>query len=99
MEHVGDQAKILDDVSPANKRPNGGRQSEFWKLAPIYGGGQPHHLGSSHPEFAYNASTNRTTSMSLFEVAHGLVPRKPLDLVPIDPTLETLRMVSHFPNM
>ena len=36
-------------------------------------------------EFAYNASANRTTGMSPFEVAHGLVPRKPLDLVPVDP--------------
>ena len=36
-------------------------------------------------EFAFNASANRTTRMSPFEVAHGLVPRKPLDLVPVDP--------------
>ena len=36
-------------------------------------------------EFAYNSSTHRTTSMSPFEVAHGLAPRKPLDLVPLDP--------------
>ena len=36
-------------------------------------------------EFAYNASANRTTGMSPFEVAHGLVPRKPLDLAPVDP--------------
>ena len=34
-------------------------------------------------EFAYNASANRTSGMSPFEVAHGLVPRKILDLVPI----------------
>ena len=38
-----------------------------------------------HVEFAYNTLANRTTSMSPFEVAHGLVPRKPLDLVPVDP--------------
>ena len=25
--------------------------------------------------------------MSLFKVAHGLVPRKPLDLVPVDPNI------------
>ncbi|CAA6674598.1 unnamed protein product [Spirodela intermedia] len=36
-------------------------------------------------EFAYNSLTNRTTSMSPFEIAHGLAPRKPLDLVPLDP--------------
>ena len=36
-------------------------------------------------EFAYNASANCTTGMSPFEVAHGLVPCKPLDLVPVDP--------------
>ena len=36
-------------------------------------------------EFAYNASANRTTGMSPFEVAHVLVPRKPLDIVPVDP--------------
>ena len=36
-------------------------------------------------EFAYNASANRTTGMSPFKVAHVLVPRKPLDLVPVDP--------------
>jgi Integrase zinc binding domain/Integrase core domain len=38
-----------------------------------------------HAEFAYNSSANRTTGMSPFEIAHGLVPRKPLDLVPVDP--------------
>ncbi|CAA6666528.1 unnamed protein product [Spirodela intermedia] len=36
-------------------------------------------------EFAYNSSTNRTTSMSPFEIAHGLAPCKPLDLIPLDP--------------
>ena len=35
-------------------------------------------------KFAYNASANRTIGMSPFEVAHVLVPRKPLDLVPVD---------------
>ncbi|CAA6654819.1 unnamed protein product [Spirodela intermedia] len=45
------------------------------------------HLGSDHPhaKFAYNSSTNHTTDMSPFEIAHGLAPRKPLDLVPLDP--------------
>ncbi|CAA6656585.1 unnamed protein product [Spirodela intermedia] len=36
-------------------------------------------------EFAYNSSTNRTTSMSPFEIAHSLAPHKPLDLIPLDP--------------
>ncbi|CAA6674885.1 unnamed protein product [Spirodela intermedia] len=36
-------------------------------------------------EFAYNSSTNCTTGMSPFEIAQGLAPRKPLDLVPLDP--------------
>ncbi|CAA7392191.1 unnamed protein product [Spirodela intermedia] len=36
-------------------------------------------------EFACNSSTNYTTSMSPFEITHGLTPRKPLDLVPLDP--------------
>ena len=36
-------------------------------------------------EFAYNALTNRITGMSPFEIAHGLVPRKPLNLVPVNP--------------
>ena len=38
-----------------------------------------------HAEFAYNSSTHRTTSMSPFEIAHYLAPRKPLDLIPLDP--------------
>ena len=38
-----------------------------------------------HAEFVYNASANCTTGMSPFDVAHGLVPRKPLDLVLEDP--------------
>ncbi|CAA7409160.1 unnamed protein product [Spirodela intermedia] len=36
-------------------------------------------------ESTYNSLTTRTTSMSPFEIAHGLAPRKPLDLVPLDP--------------
>ena len=36
-------------------------------------------------KLAYNASPNYTTGMSPFEIAHGLVPRKPLDLVLVDP--------------
>ncbi|CAA7389251.1 unnamed protein product [Spirodela intermedia] len=36
-------------------------------------------------KFAYNSSTNRTTGMSPFEIAHSLTPHKPLDLVPLDP--------------
>ena len=50
MEYAGDQVEIFDGVSPVDRRPDGGRQSESWKLAPIFGGGQPHHMGSSYPE-------------------------------------------------
>ena len=37
------------------------------------------------PSLRYNASANRTTDMSPFEIVHGLVLCKPLDLAPIDP--------------
>ena len=36
-------------------------------------------------EFAYHPSTNHTTGMSPVEMPHGLAPRKPLDIVPLDP--------------
>ena len=36
-------------------------------------------------EFAYNDSMNRTTGMSTFEIAHSLVPHKPLELMLEDP--------------
>ncbi|CAA6674210.1 unnamed protein product [Spirodela intermedia] len=52
-----------------------------------------------HVKFAYNSSTNRTTGMSPFEIAHGLAPRKPLDLLPWTLMLEFPRMVSHSPSM
>ena len=38
-----------------------------------------------HSKFAYNVSANRTPGMSPFEIAHGLVPHKLQDLVPVDP--------------
>ena len=36
-------------------------------------------------KFEYNASANRTTGMSPFEIAHGLVPHKPVHLALVDP--------------
>ncbi|RVW30404.1 Retrovirus-related Pol polyprotein from transposon 17.6 [Vitis vinifera] len=34
-------------------------------------------------EFAYNSTVNRSTSHSPFEIVIGLLPRKPIDLVPL----------------
>ncbi|GFS36272.1 NAD(P)-binding Rossmann-fold superfamily protein [Actinidia rufa] len=34
-------------------------------------------------EFSYNSSVNRSTGRSPFEIAIGLLPRKPIDLVPL----------------
>ena len=34
-------------------------------------------------EFAYNSSVNRSTGRSPFEIVTGLLPRKPIDLVPL----------------
>ena len=34
-------------------------------------------------EFAFNNSTNRTTGYSPFEVAYGLKPKQPVDLIPL----------------
>ena len=36
-------------------------------------------------KFAYNATANRTSGMSPFAIAHGLVTREPLDLGLVDP--------------
>ena len=36
-------------------------------------------------EFAYNSSVNRSTSMSPYEIVHLYIPRKPIDLIPINP--------------
>ena len=34
-------------------------------------------------EFAYNSSVNQSTDISPFEIVTGLLPRKPIDLVPL----------------
>ncbi|KAH7533414.1 hypothetical protein FEM48_Zijuj04G0128200 [Ziziphus jujuba var. spinosa] len=34
-------------------------------------------------EFAYNSSINRSTGRSPFEIVTGMLPRKPIDLVPL----------------
>ena len=39
MDSARDQAESFDGISPGDRRPNGGRQLESAKLAPIFGGG------------------------------------------------------------
>ncbi|KAL6188925.1 hypothetical protein ACLB2K_040316 [Fragaria x ananassa] len=50
-------------------------------------------------EFAYNSSKNRTTGCSPFEIVSGLLPRKPIDLVPLPlaarPSVEAESFSSH----
>ena len=36
-------------------------------------------------QLAYNSSVNRSIGASPFEVVHGYIPRKPLDLLPMSP--------------
>ncbi|RVW97795.1 Retrovirus-related Pol polyprotein from transposon 297 [Vitis vinifera] len=40
-------------------------------------------------EFAFNSSTNRTTGYSPFEVAYGLKPKQPVDLIPLPTSVHT----------
>ena len=40
-------------------------------------------------EFAFNNSTNRTTGYSSFEVAYGLKPKQPVDLIPLPTFVRT----------
>jgi transposase InsO family protein len=42
-----------------------------------------------HVEFAYNRSMHSTTKMCPFEIVYGLIPRAPIDLMPL-PTSEKL---------
>jgi hypothetical protein len=42
-----------------------------------------------HVEFAYNCSMHSTTKMCPFEVVYGLIPRSPINLMPL-PTSEKL---------
>jgi hypothetical protein len=43
-----------------------------------------------HVEFAYNRSMHSTTKMCPFEIVYGLIPRAPIDLMPL-PTSEKLK--------
>jgi hypothetical protein len=36
-----------------------------------------------HVEFAYNCSLHSTTKMCPFEIVYGLLPRAPIDLMPL----------------
>ena len=40
-------------------------------------------------EFAYNSSISRTTGRTPFEIVYGHIPRRPLDLAPVDPHTRT----------
>ena len=40
-------------------------------------------------EFAYNSSVSRTTGRTPFEIVYGQIPRRPLDLAPVDPHTRT----------
>ena len=40
-------------------------------------------------EFAFNSSTNHTTGYSPFEVAYGLKPKQPIDLIPLPTFVHT----------
>ena len=42
-----------------------------------------------HMEFAYNRSLHSTTKMCPFQIVYGLIPRAPIDLMPL-PTFEKL---------
>jgi len=42
-----------------------------------------------HIEFAYNRSLHSTTKMCPFQIVYGLIPRAPIDLMPL-PTSEKL---------
>ena len=42
-----------------------------------------------HNEFAYNRSLNYTTKMCPFQIVYGLIPRAPIDFMPL-PTSEKL---------
>ena len=40
-------------------------------------------------EFAYNSTVSRTTGRAPFEIVYGQMPRRPLDLTPVDPHTRT----------
>jgi transposase InsO family protein len=44
-----------------------------------------------HVEFAYNRSMHSTTKMCPFKIVYGLIPRAPIDLMPL-PTSEKIKL-------
>ena len=54
-------------------------------------------------EFAYNSSVNSSTSHSPFEIVTGLLPRKPIDLVPLlmeaQPSIEADAFSKHIRDL
>ena len=42
-----------------------------------------------HAEFAYNSTVSRTTGRTPFKIVYGQIPRRPLDLTPVDPHTKT----------
>ena len=47
-------------------------------------------------QLAYNSSVNRSISASPFEVVHGYIPRKPLDLLPMSPHVRMSKSAEAF---
>ena len=43
-------------------------------------------------ECTYHPSSDHTSGVSPVEIAHGLAPRKPLDIVPLDPNVSVYRV-------
>ena len=54
-------------------------------------------------EFAYNSSVNRSTGRSSFEIVIGLLPRKPINLVPLPiearPSVEAEAFSKHIQDL
>jgi hypothetical protein len=42
-----------------------------------------------HTEFAYNRSLHSTTKMSPFQIVYGFIPRAPIDLLPLQSSVQT----------
>ena len=50
----------------------------------------------STAQLAYNSSANRFIGTSSFEVVHGYIPRKPLDLLPTSPHVRIFKSTEAF---